>query len=64
PAVKAVQGESGDMLDNAIRRNVILNVEKLKTTGPILTTFVDNKKVRIVGGIYKMASGRVEPLLV
>ena len=62
PAVKAVQGESGDMLDNAIRRNVILNVEKLKTTGPILVTFVDNKKVRIVGGIYKLASGRVEPL--
>jgi carbonic anhydrase len=28
PAVKAVQNEPGDMLDNAIRRNVMLNVEK------------------------------------
>jgi len=62
PAVKAVQGETGDILDNAIRRNVILNVEKLKTSGPILNTFVDNKKVRVVGGIYKLASGKVELL--
>jgi carbonic anhydrase len=63
PAVKGVQGEPGDMLDNAIRRNVMLNVEKLKTAGPILNTFVDSKKVRVVGGIYKLASGRIELLV-
>jgi carbonic anhydrase len=63
PAVKGVQGEPGDMLDNAIRRNVMLNVEKLKTAAPILNTFVDNKKVRVVGGIYKLASGRIELLV-
>jgi carbonic anhydrase len=63
PAVKAVQGEPGDMLDNAIRRNVMLNVEKLRTAGPILNTFVDDKKVRVVGGIYKLASGKVELLV-
>jgi carbonic anhydrase len=62
PAVKGVQGESGDLLENAIRRNVMLNVEKLRTAGPILNTFVDNKKVRVVGGIYKLASGRIELL--
>ena len=62
PAVKAVQGEPGDLLDNAIRRNVMLNVEKLKTTGPILNSFVNNKKLRVVGGIYKLASGKVELL--
>jgi carbonic anhydrase len=63
PAVQGVQGEPGDTLDNAIRRNVMLNVEKLKTAGPILNTFVDNKKVRVVGGIYKLASGRIELLV-
>ena len=63
PAVKAVQGEPGDMLENAIRRNVMLNVEKLKTAGPILNAFVDSKKVGVVGGIYKLASGRVELLV-
>ena len=63
PAVKAAQGEPGDLLDNAIQRNVALNVEKLRTSGPILNTFVDGKKLRILGGIYKLASGKVELLV-
>jgi carbonic anhydrase len=63
PAVKAAQGESGDMLENAIRLNVTLNVEKLRTAGPIINTFVESKKLRIVGGIYKLASGKVELLV-
>jgi carbonic anhydrase len=62
PAVKAAQGEPGNTLENAIRRNVMLNVEKLKTAAPILNTFVDNQKIRVVGGLYKLASGRVELL--
>jgi carbonic anhydrase len=60
PAVQAVQGESGDMLANAIRRNVMLNVEKLKAAAPILNKFVDDKKIRVVGGVYNLASGHVE----
>jgi carbonic anhydrase len=59
PAVKAVQGEPGDALDNAIRRNVMLNVERLKTAAPILKASVDEQKVRVVGGIYQLKSGRV-----
>jgi len=62
PAVRAVAGESGDVLANATRRNVALNVEKLKTTAPILDKFVDDKKVRVVGGLYKLDTGRVELL--
>lgn len=62
PAVKAVQGEGGDILANAIRRNVAMNVEKLKSATPILSQFVGAKKVRIVGGIYKLATGHVELL--
>ena len=62
PAVKAVQGEGGDILANAIRRNVAMNVEKLKSATPILSQFVGDKKLRIVGGIYKLATGHVELL--
>jgi carbonic anhydrase len=62
PAVDAVKGQPGDMLVNAIRRNVALNVETLKSTAPILQTFVADKKVRVVGGVYKLSSGRVELL--
>jgi carbonic anhydrase len=59
PAVDAVQGEAGDLLANAIRRNVTLNIEKLKSTGPILKAAVDDAKIRIVGGLYALNTGRV-----
>jgi carbonic anhydrase len=59
PAVDAVQGQSGDMLANAIERNVTLNVEKLKSTAPILQSFAADKKIRVVGGVYKLKTGRV-----
>jgi carbonic anhydrase len=50
----------GDLLVNATRRNVIRNVEKLKTAGPILDSFVKDKKLRIVGGVYQLGSGKVD----
>ena len=59
PAVKAAQDDSGDLLANAIRRNVSLNVDKLKTTAPILKSFADDKKIRVVGGVYELKSGHV-----
>src|SRR6516225_7480456 len=59
-AVTAVQGAPGDLLANAIRRNVALNVEKLMATGPILKSFLEDKKIRVVGGVYELTSGRVE----
>ena len=55
-----MQNDPGEMLANAIRRNVVLNVEKLKTTTPILNSFVDDKKVHVIGGIYELKSGRVK----
>jgi carbonic anhydrase len=59
PAVDAVQGQPGDMLDNAIQRNVALNVQALGSAGPILKAAVDDKKIRVVGGVYKLSSGKV-----
>jgi carbonic anhydrase len=62
PAVKAAQGTPGDLLANAIRRNVTINVEKLKDAAPILKSFVDDKKIRVVGGLYALRTGQVELL--
>jgi carbonic anhydrase len=59
PAVDAAKNDSGDMLTNAIRRNVALNVDKLKSAAPILKSFADDKKIRVVGGIYELGSGKV-----
>ena len=62
PAVKAVAGRAGNELDNAIKENVLLNVEKLKNATPIIDKAVAEKKVRIVGAVYNLDNGRVELL--
>ena len=60
PAVKASQGQPGDPLANATRQNVIDNVAKLKTATPILSAAVDQGKLKVVGGIYRLDNGKVE----
>lgn len=60
PAVKSVSGKGGDVLNNAIRQNVIDNVAKLKSATPILSSALNDKKIQVVGGIYRLGSGKVE----
>jgi carbonic anhydrase len=62
PAVEAAQGQAGDLLENAIRQNVKLNVDKLRSATPILKSFVDDNKIKVTGGIYALRTGRVEYL--
>ena len=62
PAVKAVARQGGNELDNAIRQNVIDNVAKLKSADPILNEAVEQGKLRIVGGTYRLATGKVDLL--
>jgi carbonic anhydrase len=59
PAVKAVAGQAGDTLDNAIRQNVVDTVAKLKAATPILSAAVEGNKLKVVGGIYRLKDGRV-----
>jgi carbonic anhydrase len=60
PAVKAVSGKDGDVLSNAIRQNVIDNVAKLKAATPINSAAVEQNKLKVVGGIYRLKDGRVD----
>jgi carbonic anhydrase len=60
PAVKAVSQQGGDTLVNAIRQNVIDNVVKLRSATPILSAAVEQGKLKVVGGIYRLTDGRVE----
>ena len=62
PAVKAILDQPGDLLANATRRNVSMNVDKLRSAMPILKSFNDDKKIRVVGGIYRLRTGRVDLL--
>jgi carbonic anhydrase len=62
PAVKAVLDQTGNTLDNAIRQNVVINVEKLKNATPIIDKAVAEKRVRIIGAVYNLDNGGVELL--
>ena len=60
PAVKTASQQSGDTLGNAIRQNVLDNVAKLKSATPILSAAVEQNKLKVVGGIYRLKDGRVD----
>jgi carbonic anhydrase len=61
-AVKAVLQQGGDPLGKATRQNVIDNVGKLTAATPILGAAVEQRKLRVVGGVYGLKDGRVEML--
>ena len=60
PAVKATRDQPGDLLANATRKNVIDVVARLKSATPILNAAAAEGKIKIVGGIYRLDSGKVE----
>jgi carbonic anhydrase len=60
PAVKAILQQAGDTASNATRQNVIDNVAKLASATPILSAAVEQKKLKVVGGIYRLKDGRVD----
>jgi carbonic anhydrase len=62
PAVKAVSQQPGDPLDNAIRQNVIDNVARLKSATPILNAATEQRKLKVVGGVYRLKDGRIDML--
>ena len=49
-----------EQLSVAINHNIQLNVKKIKTSAPILDGAASDKKIRVVGGLYRLASGRVD----
>lgn len=62
PAAISASRQGGDVVEAAIRENVRRTVERLGSTGPILSDLVAKGRIRIVGGIYELATGRVQLL--
>jgi carbonic anhydrase len=60
PAVEQSKGETADPLNSAIRKNVQIGVERLKNLEPILATPVKDGKLKIVGGVYDLHTGKVK----
>jgi len=60
PAVVAAQAKSpADLLVEATAENVRLNVKYLATAKPLLSDLVAAGKVKVVGAVYDIASGKV-----
>jgi carbonic anhydrase len=60
PAVRAVNDRSSSRLINITRMNVITTVERLREKTPILDFYHEEGRLRIVGGIYHLNTGKVE----
>jgi carbonic anhydrase len=60
PAVRAAKNMPGERFGNAVKMNVIRNVEKLRKQPPILSKLVSEQKILVVGGVYNLKTGRVD----
>ncbi|SEK59427.1 carbonic anhydrase [Nitrosovibrio tenuis] len=60
PAVRAAKAMPGERFGNVVKMNVIRNVDKLRNQPPILSRLVSDKKIRIVGGVYSLKTGKVD----
>jgi carbonic anhydrase len=60
PAALEVQGMAGDKLENAVRQNVIKQVNELRNLESVLSRAYENGELLIVGAVYSLTNGRVE----
>jgi len=59
PAVEKSPGLPGDAVENAVKANVEMVVKQLRTSTPILAGLVSQGKVRVVGAVYSLDTGKV-----
>ena len=63
PALEVIHAQSvEDELAIAINHNIQINVSKLKAALPILSQAVGSRKIKVVGGLYRLKSGKVDIL--
>jgi carbonic anhydrase len=60
PAVEQSAHEPGDRVDNAVRDNVVYVVQQLRAAKPVLSELVATGKLRIVGAVYSLDTGKVD----
>jgi carbonic anhydrase len=59
PAVTESKGTGDELLANSIRTNVKRSMDYLRTEDPILSERVKAGKLKIAGGVYDLATGKV-----
>jgi len=58
PAVVSSEGQTGNRIDNAVRANVLWQMERLKKSS-VISDLVDENKLKLVGGRYDLNTGEV-----
>jgi carbonic anhydrase len=59
PAVQKSRGLPGDAVENAVKANVEMVVKQLRTSTPILSHLASQGKLRVVGAVYSLDTGKV-----
>ena len=59
PAIEEARSESGDIEENSIIANIQYQVQELNERSTLLSGLVQEGKLKIVGGIYNLSSGKV-----
>jgi carbonic anhydrase len=59
PAVDKSRGLAGDQVSNAVRLNVQMVVQQLRSSTPVLAKLLAEGKLKIVGGVYSLETGKV-----
>lgn len=60
PAIENIKGESGNVLEKAIKANVRHVERRLKSSKPVLAKLIDQGMLNVLGAYYDLASGKVE----
>ena len=60
PGIAPVLGRPGNLESAAVEANVRHNVDRLRHAGPLLADLVGKGELSVVGGVYDLATGRVE----
>lgn len=58
-AVHITESMAGDHLTNAVQENVRLTVANLENSSQIIQSRIQSGKLRVVGGVYELASGKI-----
>ncbi len=65
PAVKKAKAKGGskeEMLNDAIRENVLLSYDAIQKQSPVLKHLIEKGELKVAAGVYHLGSGEVEAL--
>ena len=60
PAVQAVKGKPGDLVDNSVRENARRNARYIETSSPLIADLVKKGTVKVVPARYDLDDGNIE----